>query len=265
MPVFTWINHHRFLVSGFGLVVLLLGAVAGIWYFVLRSPGTQVDLRQALKLYRQGQRGDLQPTDGLPEPGVYVYRTSGGEQLNLPGLSRAFPSASDLVVTDDGCASMNWVPIDEHQEEIVTCRRPDGALVMARTSSVESMAGVSTTQVIECPSTTYFVPPHPVAGQRWYAVCHGPGQVDRLSGQVVGTTTLVLGGQRVPALHTRLNFSISGQESGTNPTDYWVSPTTGLILRQRESVSVSQPSGPLGSVHYAEEMAITMTSLVPVR
>ena len=265
MPIFTWINQHRFIVSGFGLVLLLLGAVAGVWYFMLRSPGTQVDLRQALKLYWQGQREGSTPTDGQPEPGVYVYKTTGGEQLSIPGTARVFPSASDLIVTDSGCVSMDWVPLDEHREGTVVCRRPDGGLVMPKMTSVESIAGASTSQVIQCPSAAYFVPPHPDAGERWHAVCHGPGQVDRLTGEVVGRTTLSISGQSVPVLHTRLNFSVSGQESGTNPTDYWVSPSTGLILRQQESVSISQSTGPLGSVHYAEQMAITMTSLVPAR
>ncbi len=263
MPVVTWINHHRLLTSGFGLVVLLVTAVAGIWFFVIRSTGTQIDLRQALKLYRDDERGGA-PTDGLPQPGVYVYRTTGSEALSLPGMSRSFPSASEVIVTDPRCATMEWAPIDEHTEGVVVCRQPDGALVMARTTSLESIAGISTSQVIRCPSTAYFVPPNARAGERWYAVCHGPGQIDRLSGNVVGLTTLVVNGHSVPALHTRLNFSISGQESGTNPTDYWVSPATGLILRQTESVSVSQATGPLGSVHYREEMAITMTSLSPL-
>jgi hypothetical protein len=264
MPVMTWINHHRLLVSGFGLVVLLLAAVAGVWFFVFRSSATQIDLRQALKLYKQGDHGGT-AANGLPEPGVYVYQTRGGEQLNLPGMSRSFPSASNLIVTDPRCASMEWAPIEEHTEGLVVCRQPDGALVMTEATSLESMAGVRTTQVIRCPSTAYFVPPSPGAGARWYAVCHGPGQVDKLTGEVIGPTTLVVDGHRVPVLHTRLNFTVSGQESGTNPTDYWVSPVTGLILRQRESVSVSQAAGPLGSVHYNEEMAITMTSLSPVR
>jgi hypothetical protein len=264
MPFMTWLNHHRLLVSGFGLVVLVLTALAGVWFFMIRSTGTQIDLRQALKLYRHDERGGA-AGEGLPEPGVYVYQTSGGEQLSLPGMSRRFPSASNLIVTDPRCASMEWAPIDEHMEGIVVCRQPDGALVMARTTSLETIAGIRTSETVRCPSAAYFVPPAARAGDRWHAVCHGPGQTDRLAGQVVGMTTLVVNGRTVPALHTRLDISISGQESGSNPADYWVSPDTGLILRQKESVSVSQAAGPLGAVHYREEMAITMTSLSPDR
>jgi hypothetical protein len=69
----------------------------------------------------------------------------------------------------------------------------------------------------------------------------------------------------VPALHTRLTLSFSGSASGTNPNDYWVSLSDGLILRQRETVDVRQSAGPLGSVRYTEQMAITLASTAPVR
>ena len=266
MPFMSWINHHRLLVSGFSFAVLLIVAVAGgVWFFLLRSAGTQVDLRQALRLYRQDQHVAAGSTEELPAPGVYVYKTSGSERLSLAGISRSFPSASDMIVTDAHCASMDWVPIDQHTEGIMVCRQSNGGLAMSQASSTESIAGVSTSQVVHCPTTAYFVPPDPHPGQRWSAMCHAPDQVDKISGDVIGMTNISVHGQSVPALHTRINTSVSGNASGTDPTDYWVSPQTGLILRQREVVSASQSAGPLGSVHYSEEMAITMSSLVPVR
>jgi hypothetical protein len=267
MPFVNWINHHRLLVSGVSFAVLLVIAVAGgIWFFLIRTTGTQIDLRQALRLYRQDEHGSSSRTEGrLPTPGVYVYQSSGSEKLSLAGISRTFPSASDMIVTDSKCSSMDWVPFKQHIEGIQICRQPSGALTMSQASSVESIAGVSTTQIIRCPATAYFIPPSPHAGQHWSAVCHGPGQVDKISGEVIGTATLTVHGQTVSALHTRINTAVSGDDTGTDPTDYWVSPETGLIYRQREVVSVSQSVGPLGAVHYNEEMAITMSSLLPVQ
>ncbi len=267
MPILNWINHHRLLVSGVSFAVLLIVAIAGgVWFFLLRTTGTQIDLRQALRLYRQDQHGSTPANDeGLPAPGVYVYKTSGGEKLSLAGISRSFPSASDMIVTDSKCSSMDWVPLRQHIEGVQICRQPDGALTMSQASSVESIAGVSTTQIIHCPRTAYFIPPDPQAGRRWSAVCHGPGQVDTITGDVIGTTALTVNGKVVSALHTRINTAVSGNATGSDPTDYWVSPTTGLVYRQREVVSVSQSVGPLGSVHYSEDMAITMSSLLPVQ
>ena len=76
---------------------------------------------------------------------------------------------------------------------------------------------------------------------------------------------LDVGGVRVPAVHTRLSMAMSGSESGINPNDYWLSASTGLILRQSETVNVSQGAGPLGSVHYQEHMSIELASIRPMR
>ena len=65
-------------------------------------------------------------------------------------------------------------------------------------------------------------------------------------------------------MHTRLTLTFSGAESGTNPNDYWIAQD-GVILQQKETVSVSQAAGPLGSVHYSEQMAISLTSPTPIR
>ena len=52
----------------------------------------------------------------LPQPGVYTYATEGGEGLNLLGVQRSFPSSSSMVVTDGTCATVSWVPIEQHTE-----------------------------------------------------------------------------------------------------------------------------------------------------
>ena len=96
-------------------------------------------------------------------------------------------------------------------------------------------------------------------------MCHATGQRVAFSGRVIGTSSINVGGRNLPALHTRLTLSFSGSESGANPTDYWVSIQDGLILRQRETVAVAQQAGPLGSVHYSEQMAIALASVTPIR
>jgi hypothetical protein len=249
-----------------GLALLVVAVAAGVWFFVLRTSGTQVDLRQALRLYRQGQHGEVAGTTmPLPPPGVYRYRTSGGEQLSIAGISRTFPPATDMIVTDGRCATMKWEPLEQHIEGLVECPTGDGAISITSAPSYEQIAGTQTTSDIRCPAGTYLVPPDPVAGDRWRTTCHSPGQNVVFSGAVIGRSSVTVGGRSVPALHTRLTLTFSGSQTGTNPNDYWVSLPDGLILKQSETVRVSDPAGPLGSVRYAEQMAITLTSLSPAR
>lgn len=269
MQALTWCAQHRILTLGIGLLSLVAAATAaaaGVWFFVLRSPATQVDLRTALRLYRDDRNEGRSGNAHLPPSGVYRYRTTGGEQLSIGGISRSFPDATDMIVTQSGkCATMKWEPLVQHMEGIVECPQKDGALLLSSAVSYEQIAGTSTNSVITCPPNMYFVPPDPVAGKRWHATCHSKGQAIGFLGQVIGVSGLDVGGTEVPALHLRLTLSFSGAESGTNPNDYWVSLQNGLILRQSETVQVSQNAGPLGSVRYTEQMAIALTSVAPLR
>jgi len=265
MPILTWAGLHRIWAVGIGITILIALVAAGVWFFEIRSPGTSVDLRQALRLYRENQRSELTGTGDLPTPGVYQYRTSGGEQLSVGGISRGFPAKTDMIVTDAGCVTMKWEPLVQHMEGLVACPGDNGALSLTSALSYEQIAGTETTSVIRCPAGMYFVPPHPTVGERWRTTCHSPGQNVVFTGSVVGLTSVDVGGQMVPALHTRITLLFSGAQSGTNPNNYWVSLSNGLILRQSETVDVSQKAGPLGSVRYTEQMAITLASTSPVR
>ncbi len=269
MPALTWATQHRLWMLGAGfmsLVVVIAAVGAGVWFFMLRSTTTQVNLGQALRLYRQDQKAGVTGRKGLPLSGVYRYKTSGSEHLSIGGISRSFPAASNMIVTQGaGCATMKWEPLEEHMEGMVECSENGGGLGMKSALSYEKIAGTQTTSVITCPARMYFVPPNPYTGERWHSTCHSTGENVEFSGQVVGKSYVKVAGARVPAVHTRIGLAFSGSESGHDPNDYWVSPQSGLILRQLETVDVSQQSGPLGSVHYTERMAITLNSVAPVR
>jgi hypothetical protein len=267
MRITSWARRHRLWTAITGVIVLLGAAAVGVWFLVLRTPATRVDLSQALRIYRQDQgSGAARAGAPLPPSGVYRYRTTGGEQLSLAGISRSFPDESEMIVTDSGsCATMKWEPIQQHTEGLVECPQKNGAITIASAPSFEDIAGISSTSDVRCPNSTYLVPPDPSDGLRWRKTCHSAGQPVVFSGDIIGLSSVNVAGTRVPALHLRLTLTFSGSEIGTNPNNYWISPEDGLILRQNETVNVSQKAGPLGSVQYNEEMSIALQSLNPVR
>ena len=126
----------------------------------------------------------------------------------------------------------------------------------------ESIAGSTTTSTINCPATTYLLPPAARPGQRWAATCSqvSPAEKILLAGQALGPATMVVGGHAVSVTHTRLTLTFTGTEHGTNPTDFWIVPSSGLIVRERETVGVTQ-----GGVRYTENMEATLTGLTPAR
>jgi hypothetical protein len=85
-----------------------------------------------------------------------------------------------------------------------------------------------------------------------------PAEKVALNGQALGTSSMVVGGHPVTVEHTRFTLTFAGTERGTNPTDFWVVPGSGLIVRERETVDVTQ-----GSVRYKESMEATLTGLEP--
>lgn len=267
MGPLDWVAHHRLLALAIGTTTLIVLVVVAVWYFLLRSPATQIDLGQALHFYRQEQkRGQAGGSRNLPPTGVYRYRTTGGEQLSFAGISRSFPGSTNLIVTQAAkCATLNWEPITQHTEGWVECLQNGGGLSITSSPSYEQIAGTQNSTVLSCESGTYFVPPHPFVGERWHTACHMPGEKIVFSGDVLAIASVKIGALTVPALHTHITLVFSGSESGTNPSDFWVSSLNGLILREHETADLSQQAGPLGSVRYAEQMTIGLTSMIPVR
>ena len=69
---------------------------------------------------------------------------------------------------------------------------------------------------------------------------------------------MLVGGHAVSVSTRRLIFTFTGAEHGTNPTDFWIVPSSGLIVREQETVGMTQ-----GGVRYTENMETTLTALHP--
>ena len=81
-----------------------------------------------------------------------------------------------------------------------------------------------------------------------------------MAGEVLGRATMEVGGHTVWVEHTRFALTFDGAEHGTNPTDFWIVPSSGLIVREQETVGVSQ-----GGVRYSEDMNAGLAGLDPAR
>lgn len=264
MFVWQWVQQHR-LLSVMVLAFVFVSCAGGTaWALVFRTVSSPVGLREALRIYRREQTGKMMATlrNKMPVPGVYTYRTSGGESLNLVGVARSFPTSTSMIVADGSCANVSWVPITQHTETTTVCNAPNGALTVPKLVTDESIAGSTTTSTIDCPAATYLLPAASRQGQRWGATCSlaNPSEKVMLAGDVVGPANMVVDGHAVSVMHTRVTLTFTGAEHGTNPTDYWIIPSTGLIVRQRETVGVTQ-----GGVHYTEHMDASLASLAPAR
>ena len=265
MFVWHWVQQHR-LLSVIALALIMVSCAGGTaWALVFRTVSSPVGLREALRMYRKDQTGKMLTSlrNKLPAPGVYTYRTTGGESLNLVGVARSFPSSTSMIVADGRCATVSWVPITQHTEATTLCNAPNGALTVPKLVTDESIAGSTSASTINCPASTYLLPPAARPGQRWVATCAqvSPAEKIMLAGQALGQSTMLVDGHAVSVTHTRLDFTFTGSaEQGTNPIDFWIIPSSGLIVREKESVGVTQ-----SGVRYTENMETTLTALKPAR
>ena len=262
MPVLVWANHHRLLAGAVGVTVTLLALVALGWVLWHQSSTTPVTTGQAKRSFRSQQRPGRR-IPGLPAPGVYRYRTTGGERLSVGGVHRVFPSVTDVVVVDGKCATLDWVPLEEHTEELTECRTPGGTTTPSSTST-ERITALSTSEPISCGPGAYLLPSDPADGSTWSASCTSGHTRIALTGAVIGAASVTVSGHSMAAEHVRVNLDFTGDERGTNPCDYWIDPDDGMVLREVERVDLSESVGPLGAVHYTEQMSISLASTVPL-
>jgi hypothetical protein len=262
--LWQWVQQHRVLSVLILAFVIVSSAGGTAWALVFRTVSSPVGLREALRMYRREQTEKVLQTlrNHLPSPGVYSYRTTGGESLSIPGMDRSFPPTSAMIVAGGNCATVSWVPLTQHTETMTECAGPDGGVAVPRLVTQESIAGTNTTSTVDCPATAWLLPPKATTGQKWAATCalQSPAEKVTLAGETLGESTMSIAGHSVTVEHSRFTLTFDGSQAGTNPTDFWIVPSNGLIVREKEAVAATS-----GGVSYSEHMLSTLTSLSPLR
>ncbi|MFQ5558043.1 MAG: hypothetical protein ACE5GB_11120, partial [Acidimicrobiales bacterium] len=176
---------HRWLWALLGVVVVL--AVAAIVGFVVwRDTATPVSVSEAVETFRAdppetstraddearvaatapvrlgGQQTDPAPGD-LPPSGVYVYRTTGGEEVDaLGGTRHDYPAETTITVRSGGCGAVHrWHALEERFEEWEVCRR-DGTLVMPWFTAFHQFFGTDDRQEFTCDPVVVLVAAEPI-------------------------------------------------------------------------------------------------------
>jgi hypothetical protein len=262
--VWQWVQQHRVLSVLILAFVIVSSAGGTAWALVFRTVSSPVGLREALRMYRREQAEKVLQTlrNHLPSPGVYSYRTVGGESLSIPGMDRSFPPTTSMIVMGGNCATISWVPLTQHTETTTECAGPDGGFTVPRLVTHESIAGTNTTSTVACPATAYLLAPNATLGQKWGATCalQSPAEKVTLAGEALGQSTMSIAGHSVTVEHTRFTLTFDGSQAGTNPSDFWIVPSNGLIVQEKEAVAATS-----GGVSYSENMLSTLTSLSPLR
>lgn len=205
------------------------------------------------------------PTPPFPAEGVYVYDTTGFESVDVLGGARHdYPAQTSIVHRREGCgATETWQPFEDRRDVRQLCAEP-GRHRLDFFDATRSFFGRTDTRRLECDegASAFVAGAKPGDVYEFRCTQEGADAANRL--EILGTETVVVGGQAVEAVHSRATSTVTGGASGSSDIESWVHPDTGLTLKRISVLDGSEP-GPGGTAHYHEEYTLVLRSLEPRR
>jgi len=236
-----------------GIVVALVlvggglgAAVAGGW--LLHDNATPASVSSAVtRLRTSGAKG-----------GVFVYATRGSEALDAFVKARhVYPPRTAMTVVSAGCGRrLTWSALEGRSTTWTLCRTPRGFELRAETE-VHRFFGQTDRTRYAC--TGALLGP----GGRLYRCRSAHGHED---GEIhdLGREQLVVEGRGLTAIHVQTVGKVAGGDSGTETTDWWLEPKTGLPLRIAFASRTKRPLR-IGTARYSERADLRLVSTNPRR
>jgi hypothetical protein len=194
----------------------------------------------------------------VPDEGVYPYRTTGSEHLDLlTGVERRYPSETGIVVSHTACGfDLSWHPYVERSYTVEICRR-NGDLVLVGYTNRYEFFGRSEQRHVVCEPA-----PRWLAADGFTTTCAGDGVVERRTASAA-SESVAIDGRTVAALHVVIDTSTSGTTEGATHEELWLDRATGLVLRLDRTVR-NETSTAVGNAVYDEHVELMVSVLTPV-
>lgn len=197
-----------------------------------------------------------------PTSGVYVYATSGFEEVSIAGGRHDYPSQTTMTVTPAPCGiDVRWDVFQQRWDRWTLCT-PGQQLEVHQFETYHEFFGQVEHRSYDCAPGTDFRPASDQPGTRTSGRCQSGGAVVDMVATVVGIEDMAVGSAKSPALHVRVDETLTGDTRGTRSSDSWYAMADGLLLRRTAATSVDTEAV-FGSTHYTEELRLDLTSLEP--
>ena len=280
----------RALFLGFLPVVLVLIA-AGAFVYASKSPQalfsptlTPISVDEAVQEYRANPkplRSDIAMAAELPappaanlagftppEPGVYVYKTSGSDWVDYNGqrYERTFPDITPgIVLRDAGCVwELYFKTAREYTDGHRQCSAPGEFLCLAHISDI-SFGSVAKDMTHTCDPGMIQVGAKAVGpGGTQSTTCYSGEDASKISITFKENTTVDVGGVPVPAYRVELVSTIEGHNmAGSAKADVYFETKTGTYLKlvRSQDTSAMLPDGTHAT--YQVRISYELTSLTP--
>ena len=250
----------RLVVGLVGLAVLIAGSVF-VYSAVFGSSATSISYREAFEEFVAQQDtesdGEL-GIEGLPQPGVYRYSTTGGESIeSIVSASHDYPAESVVTITPAGCGvRMEWAPLRERSEYLEVCR-VDGRLVLASYGGAHEFFGLRNEHVVTCPDQTWLIPVTEDVDDV-NVVCEGGDLVHNRTTTPFTATEVVIGNKKIDGFSVGTEFVAKGTFNGTTVRTI-IFDEDGMLLLWKDVVSGFSKT-PIGDADYTEEFSLTLVA-----
>ena len=247
-----------------GITLAVVGTGSGIAVRQLTRTDHRTTLRtvdEALADFRSGTDVDV-ATNGLPAPGVYVYRTTGSDAVDaLGGAEHVYPVSTTITVRASGCGVVaRWDVAVERWDETTSCET-DGGVTRTAFVSFHEFFGTRNTDAETCAGD-----PRPIGADpdtTWTFQCAEGDSVTPWLGRALGEDIVMIGQTPVPTEHVVL-VTPNDPDGDDMRIETWFLAGSDLIVREVGSRRTTDPS-PIGDVHYREDYEIVLTTLEPLR
>jgi hypothetical protein len=200
----------------------------------------------------------------LPAEGVYVYETTGGDEVDVLGGSRhEYPPETTITVRHSGCGLVErWDALEERWDERESCPTPEGDR-LKRTTSFHEFFGRGDLRTLDCTGFTY--PAHFQPGAEWSSRCASENTAVALTLRAVKWEDIVVGDRSVRTMHVRVEGRLTGEQDGTLVREVWGAADKGIVVRERSTLTSYSNQPVFGRTRYHEAYENRLTSLEPRR
>lgn len=205
-------------------------------------------------------------TSRAPESGVYVYDTSGYEEVDaLGGARHDYPAETTITYTTSECGTVErWAPLTQRADSRLLCPAAAGdALQWFRTE--REFFGQTVDFRFDCPANSVVRPTAPTPGEQFSFTCRSrKNDVSTITVTVHDPVPFAVGNQTITAVHVELHSTSRGDGQARTAVDMLLHPETGLVLSRTVATDAEAPSA-AGTSSYTERYTIRLRSLEPLR
>jgi hypothetical protein len=252
----------------FGLAVVV---VRDVW---LTDSSEVVPIEEAVDRYRgeTTESSELpteestphQPQVSLPEPGVYRYRTTGGESIDaMGGVTREYPAETAITVTPRGCGvHLSWNPLEERRDEWELCTPGLAVELQPEGAQFHEFFGQAQLDEIRCDGVAAMTMIGSSAEPAATRTCTLADDPWTPVWEVIGRSTLQVDGRDVAVTHARMTVE-DNDEYWEHTTADWYLADSGLPVSVTVETSSRSPSI-VGAVVYRETYELQLESVSPL-